>query len=252
MRDRINFNIRCQDRDNEDEEERGAAPTPPLHRALLSRTAARKMLTSQLADELASRNASTEGGKEARLQRLLYILDKEVEAGYTKGDVDECRGVHPINLQVDNATPHVGNDNITRLNQLSASQEDGFTISVTLQPPNSPELNLNDMSVLRSLASQASKLANVRSDCYENIVCNVVRAFDDYPADAIYRAYAETFAVYREILKHCGGNDFKMPHGDIRKNESHGLEIVDYYVEVAVVDRARKWLVDHPLPNPDL
>lgn len=251
MRDRIDFNIRCQDQESEDEEELGAAP-PPLRRAPLTRTAARKMLTSQLADELASRNASTEGDRGARLQRLLYLLDLEVEAGYTKGDVDECCGVHPINLQMDNATPHVGNDNIERLNWFSASREDGFTITYTLQPPNSPDIDVNDMCFFRSLASQASKLANVRSDSYENIVCNVVRAFDNYPADAIYRAYAETFAVYREILKHCGGNDFKMPHGDIRKNESHGLEIVDYYVEVAVVDRARQWLVDHPLPNPDL
>jgi hypothetical protein len=153
-------------------------------------------------------------------------------------------------LQMDGAKPHVGNDNIQLLNERGA--QGGFSIQCMLQPPNSPDLNKNDMSFNNSLACQASKIANVRNNSYEDIVYNVVRAFDDYPVDSIYHAYAETFAVYREILKHCGGNDFKMPHGEIRKNESHGLEIVDYYVEVSVVQDAKKWLVENPLPNPDL
>lgn len=242
------------DNENDDNSENAArqvaAVLPILPRqGQLSRTAARHMKTEQLAGELRSRNASTAGLKPARLERLLHLLDKEVEAGYTKGDVDEYNGIHPITLQCDSAKPHVGNDNINKLNERGALH--GFHIDCTLQPQRSPDLNKNDMSFNNSLAIQASKIANVRSESYEGIVCNVVRAFEDYPVDAIYRAYAETFAVYREILKNFGGNDFKMPHGEIRKNERRGLEVVDYFVEVAVVEGARNWLVDNPLPNPD-
>lgn len=256
----ISFHMRGrEDRDSDDDSDidkgdidNGAARQAILpilpRRGQLTRTAARQLKTEQLADELRSRNASTAGLKPARLQRLLHLLNVEVEEGYTKGDVDEYNGVHPITLQCDSAKPHVGNDNINRLNERGA--EKGFHIDCGLQPQKSPDLKKNDMSFNNSLAIQASKIANVRSESYEGIVCNVVRAFEDYPVDAIYRAYAETFAVYREILKNFGGNDFKMPHGEVRKNESRGLEIVDYFVEVAVVEGARKWLAEHPLPNP--
>lgn len=251
----IAFHIRCED-DNDDDDEgletRDDAVMQhlPLAQATLSRTAARCMKTAELASELQSRHASTAGNKDARLQRLLYLLDQDVESSYTKGDVDEYNGVHPICLQMDGAKPHVGNDNIRLLNERGL--ESGFSIHCTVQPANSPDLNKNDMSFNNSLATHASNLANVQNSSFDDIVCNVVRAFDEYPVDSLYRAYAETFAVYREILKHCGGNDFKMPHGEIRKNESNGLEIVDFYVDEVVVDGAKMWLVQNPLPNPDL
>ena len=197
-----------------------------------------------------SRGALTNGNKPELLSRLLYLLDVDVERGYTKGDVDVVKGVHPITLQMDNATPHVGSRNIQRLNE-KGMQSGKFTIQCTLQPAKSPDTNKNDMSFFCSLASQASKLANVRKNSYEDIVCNVVRAFDDYPMDSLYRTYAETFAVYREILKNYGGNDFKMPHGEIRKNERNGIESANLFVEVRVVEAARQWLTDHPLQNPD-
>jgi hypothetical protein len=198
-----------------------------------------------------SRGASLNGNKPELLDRLLYLLDVEMEHGYTKGDVDVVNGVHPITLQMDNAKPHVGSHNIQKLNELGLSSGK-FTIQCTLQPAKSPDLNKNDMSFFCSLASQASKIANVRNNSYEDIVCNVVHAFEDYPMDSLYRTYAETFAVYREILKNYGGNDFKMPHGEIRKNERNGIESANLYVEVGVVESARQWLIDNPLQNPDI
>ena len=46
--------------------------------------------------------------------------------------------------------------------------------------------------------------------------------------------------VYREILKNRGGNQYDLPHSDIREKQENGEEICDLQVPVEVVDLAKR------------
>jgi hypothetical protein len=52
-------------------------------------------------------------------------------------------------IQQDGASPHVGRGNIEYFNQ--EGRKDGWKIQVVTQPPQSPDLNVNDLGFFRSL-----------------------------------------------------------------------------------------------------
>lgn len=211
----------------------------------LSNVAARSMKKEQLIAELHNRGASTAGLRSELLDRLLGLLDRESELMFTRGDRDVRDGHHVITAQADNAKPHIGSDNIKKLNDWG--RERGMSIQVALQPPRSPDLNKLDMSVFRSLASRASNYKCISKNL-DDLVYNVTREFEEYPIEYLLRTHAETFAVYREILRHDGGNDYPSPHTNIRKRQSEGEDIVDLFVDVDLVSRAEAWLLANPLP----
>lgn len=216
----------------------------PRAEGALSNTAARQLNKEQLIAQLVTRKASTVGVKATLLERLLGLLDRENENKFTHADRDVMDGRHHVTVQMDNAKPHIGYDNVANLNEFA--KDHGFVVNVTLQPPRSPDLNKLDMSVFRSLAARASNY-KVQSNNLNELACNVVREYEDYPIDYLLRTHAQTFAVYREILRHDGGIDYPSPHGEIRKHQKEGSEIVDLYVDVTLVQKAEKWLVDNQL-----
>ena len=208
------------------------------------------MLKKDLIVELEKRHANTLGSVKLLKDRLCAYIDRDIENSYTHGDRDSREG-HPLqNLQMDNAKPHIGNENIQNINRKLEEEkwESHFIVNLTVQPPRSPDLNKLDMSINRSLASKIHTY-KVRSHNLDDLVINVVREFEDYPIEYLERAYAETFAIYREILHHDGGNDFSIPHEGIRSRQSRSESVVDLYVDVALVERAKAWLVANPLPD---
>ena len=68
-------------------------------------------------------------------------------------------------------------------------------------------------------------------------------AFYDYDEDQLLRIEALQMEVYRKILENEGGNDFPMPHSDIRKRQNNGLPVVDYSVPAALVRSAKDALL---------
>ena len=150
-----------------------------------------------------------------------------------------------VNLQMDNATPHCGGNNLERLRV--AGLRKGFNIRPTLQPPRSPDLNKCDMSIFAML-NMLSSSYKVKSKTLEDLIVNVTQAFEDFPTDALERTYAQCFEVYRCILAHDGGIDYHTPHSGINKRQRRGEPLVDYFVDVALVERAQEWLAANPLP----
>ena len=211
------------------------------------------MNKQKLIKELEDRGASKSGNMNDLVQRLLYLRELEVEKNLTNGDMDEIGGQKCLTMLYDNATPHTATKNLNQLREIGKTFSQPFTIQFILQPARSPDLNKNDMFFFSSLASRTSKLENKSSlDRFENIVVNVCQAFDDYPIDSLIHCYAETFEVYKMILRSYGGNDFKMPHGKIIQNELRGTTNPNYFVDVDVVENAKRWLNDNPLVNPDI
>ena len=233
------------DSDEEDREEDCRVDNETLFERALTKTMVRNMIKTDLINELQKRGANTEGAVAALKLRLCALVDREVEDSYTRGDRDQRDGVPLLGVQMDSATPHIGNDNLRDINESLIYQ--GINIKVHRQPEKSPELNLCDLCINRSLESH-SQLNKAGAHTFTDLLVNVVKAFDDYPIEYIERAYAMSFAVYREILKQNGGNDFPSPHEGIRAKQNNGFEFVDLNVPVSLVESAELWLTMNPLP----
>jgi hypothetical protein len=197
-----------------------------------------KMTKAELILQLTNRNVSTEGFAPDLRTRLVRIFDGDRERSWIRDDSIA------MNIQLDNATPHSGRNNMERLRV--AGLKKGFTIRPNLQPPRSPDLNKCDMSIFALLGKRASNY-KVKSKTLEDLIVNVTQAFEEFPIDALERTYAQCFEVYRCILKNDGGIDYATPHSGINNRQRRGEPLVDYFVDVALVERARVWLEANPL-----
>lgn len=243
----IRINRREDDSDSDDEfnEDGRRMDNEMLFERTLTKTMVRRMVKANLTNELQKRGADTLGNVDLLKKRLCALVDREMEESYTRGDRDQREGVPLLGIQMDSATPHIGNGNLGDINESLFKQ--GINIKVHQQPQKSPELNLCDLCVNRSLESH-SQLNKTGAHTFTDLLVNVVKEFEDYPIEYIERAYAMSFAVYREILKQNGGNDFPSPHEGIRAKQNNGLEIVDLNVPVSLVQSAELWLTMNPLP----
>ncbi|XP_074298251.1 uncharacterized protein LOC141629089 [Silene latifolia] len=86
---------------------------------------------------------------------------------------------------------------------------DGFNISLNQQPPNSPDLNVLDLGFFRSIQSLQQRL---RAKTVDQLVNNVVQAWEEEPALCLDDVWLSLQAVMLEVLKNKGHNDFKLPH----------------------------------------
>ena len=154
-------------------------------------------------------------------------------------DEDERKGF----LQVmDNAPPHVGKTkgsihkpNSERLTEWAKLQK--CNVTFRNQPPQSPDLNLLDASIFRSL-SRAACNYSVHAKTMGELFYNVQHTFEEYNEDNISRAIAFQFATYCEVLRALGGNEFNLPHTHIRARQKAGEFLIDFNVPKLVVQSA--------------
>jgi len=125
-----------------------------------------------------------------------------------------------IVFNLDSATPHTGDNNIARLNAIGAALP--IPIQFRLQPPQSPEFNLLDLSIWYSLAKKAEYIVGNHRNI-DDIIANVTAAYNDYSNDTLLRMYALYYVVMREVLKAHGSNNFKIPHTGIRARQLNAL-----------------------------
>ncbi|XP_074277059.1 uncharacterized protein LOC141600713 [Silene latifolia] len=109
-----------------------------------------------------------------------------------------------ISIQQDNA--HI---KCTDHDFLNGATIDGFSISLSQQPPNSPDLNVLDFGFFRSIQSLQQRK---RAKKFDQLVLNVVQAWDEEPAICLYDVWLSLQAVMLEVLKNKGHNYFKLPH----------------------------------------
>ncbi|XP_074288888.1 uncharacterized protein LOC141614034 [Silene latifolia] len=117
----------------------------------------------------------------------------------------DCLSKH-IYIQQDNARPHIKNNDP---DFMAAANSDGFHIELVFQPPNSPDLNCNDLGYFKALQSLQSSSAYKTVD---ELVNEVMQAFVDYSPTKLNNIFLSLQAVMIEIMMRKGHNDFALPH----------------------------------------
>lgn len=143
-----------------------------------------------------------------------YLIEKVLPAIKHKWPNEE-RGL-PIFIQQDNAKTHIAVDDPAFL---SVAQEDGWDIRLTCQPPNSPDLNVLDLGFFAALQSlfQKSSPSNI-----EEIETNVIKAYEEYPANRSNHVFLTLQGCMREIMLAKGGQHYAIPHMKKRSLERNG------------------------------
>jgi hypothetical protein len=114
----------------------------------------------------------------------------------------------PIKLfvQQDNARPHP-DANDPEL--LKAGDEDGFHIRLIQQPPNIPDMNVLDLGFFRAIQSlqQQQSARNI-----DELIETVVKSFNDLSHEKLNDVFLTLQQCFIEVIKHRGGNDYRIPH----------------------------------------
>jgi hypothetical protein len=87
------------------------------------------------------------------------------------------------------------------------------------QPPNSPDLNINDLGLFNAL--QAAYYKSAPSTSLELIDC-VEQAYREYPWKKINYLWLTLQTVMNQVIENCGGNDYKIPHLNKAKLDREG------------------------------
>jgi hypothetical protein len=73
----------------------------------------------------------------------------------------------------------------------------------------------------------------------EKLLDAVEIAYKDYDVDILERIEGLQHEIYRQILIDSGGNQFDMPHSDIRKRQRAGADPCDRDVPKALYEKAQ-------------
>jgi hypothetical protein len=140
-------------------------------------------------------------------------------------------------IQHDGATPHKGKGNFKRLNDFG--KLDGWHIEFDTQPPQSPDLNKCDLCFFHSLQRAANRI-KASNTTREKLLEAVTKAYTDYDRDILERIEGIQHEIYRQILIDSGGNQFDMPHSDVRKRQREGADPCDRSVPSELYKSAQK------------
>ncbi|XP_026452429.1 uncharacterized protein LOC113352886 [Papaver somniferum] len=111
-----------------------------------------------------------------------------------------------IFIQQDNARPHIS---IGDEQFCEAVRQFGLDARICFQPPNSPDLNVNDLGYFRSIDEhQHSEAPNTGPE----LVAGVEKSFREYPSYLINNVFLTLQTCMNEILKKKGDNDYYIPH----------------------------------------
>jgi hypothetical protein len=117
------------------------------------------------------------------------------------------KGKQHVKIQQDGASSHTGKHVLDRLNAFCAH----FTlptISVYTQPPNSPDLNICDLSFFRAMATCVHKRRRVGSSVFnkDELVEDVSQAFNEYPPAQIEKMFEYKMWVMKKVAEVAGDN----------------------------------------------
>lgn len=117
-----------------------------------------------------------------------------------------------IFIQQDNAPPHVGNNTVQRLNDFGDTQHP--VVTIINQPPQSPELNLNDLGFFHSLSKRAHKHPTTNLDA---LWTAVQQNYWQTPPETLLTLWKTKTAVIQSVIAAKGGT-VSTPHSGIRRN----------------------------------
>ncbi|KAH6836341.1 hypothetical protein C2S53_006370 [Perilla frutescens var. hirtella] len=129
-----------------------------------------------------------------------------------------------IYIQQDNAKPHIKDSDIIFR---EASSSDGFVFTLIQQPPNSPDLNVNDLGWFRSIQSLQTE---TETNTVDELVNAVVTSFENLCPAKLNKIFLTLQSCMIEIMKVKGHNGYKIPH--IGKDALFRQEILPLNLEV--------------------
>jgi len=142
-------------------------------------------------------------------------------------------------IQHDGARPHTGKGNEEMLKK--AGVQDGWKIRFVSQPAQSPDTNIMDLGFFNSLKKKVAK-DHALSENTAQVVEPVMVAYENYDRRTIDRIWGHQYAVYGQIQKHLGGNDYSAPHRDVRKNQKDGKVLsLAMNITATQMNAANKW-----------
>jgi hypothetical protein len=89
------------------------------------------------------------------------------------------------------ASPHVGKGNLEFFNV--EGRQDGWEIQVITQPPQSPDLTVNDLGRVENLKDGATTM--------DELYDSVLQAWDGYDGETLDRIWAHQFECYRQVIR---------------------------------------------------
>jgi hypothetical protein len=131
-----------------------------------------------------------------------------------------------LELQQDGATPHTGKKNVAYLNRIGAIQSRRSIprITVSTQPAQSPDTNINDLAIFSSMSKRVNTKQKFEEiNDLDRLAANARKVWHEFPTDVLTKAWATKTEVLKAIVMADGGNDFTLPHSD---------ELVDFDWEV--------------------
>jgi hypothetical protein len=117
-----------------------------------------------------------------------------------------------VDIQHDNATPHIKNDDPAFQAVVSfyaLPENGGWNIRLFFQPPNSPDFNILDLAWFRALQSiqQMHQCKNINE-----LVDIVKKCWIDFPLATCKKVWTSLQLVLDQCLKVEGVNNYKLPH----------------------------------------
>ena len=146
-----------------------------------------------------------------------------------------AKGLHKkITIQWDGAPGHSAAKTKARAKALcTLARKKGWNIVVQIQPPQSPDLNINDMQVYKIMS------ADVAKNYIKNKVMlqeQIQKTWDEMDVKTISRAWVNFYHNCKLIFMARGGNDFRHPHTGLRKAFKDCWDVMDMPAMAFVVD----------------
>ena len=101
----------------------------------------------------------------------------------------------------------------------------GFTIEVVVQPPQSPDLNVNDLAFFSSLQTDTELVAK------ENVFdmsAAVVKGWEEYPSERMESVWRLLYTSHKGIVEDDGGNAYshhtcsgKVHNASVKAGDNH-------------------------------
>ena len=90
-----------------------------------------------------------------------------------------------------------------------ACQKEGWDITITPQPPNSPDFNVLDLGFFRSIQSLQQQLL---AENVDDLIQAVEEAFYSVPIESTNFIFLSLMKALEGSLKVRGGNQYKLAH----------------------------------------
>lgn len=159
-----------------------------------------------------NRPAGTMEWEDTTVTRDVYrelLLDKVIPSiveKWPRGEFNNPRVI--IRIQQDGARAHILPED-ERFNKKLEDMQLLNKLILYTQPPNSPDVNINDLGFFRALSAHYKKYSPKNPS---EIIEYVRKAHEEYPREMIGRMYLTLMTCLNEIIENHGDNNYKIPH----------------------------------------